>query len=156
MRELDEPVPVVPYFLPLWGTGLLGLGCLLAGVVLSRAFFPLVVPQPFVVEKEKRVEVPVERIVEKRVEVPVDRIVEKRVEVPVEKIVYRDRPAAAVAPAPQGWAGLHEGLNEEQVRALLGNPLKVMTSGYTAWEYPNFGHVMFYNGRLIRWSEPTR
>jgi len=78
------------------------------------------------------------------------------VEVPVEKIVYRDRPAAAVAPAPQGWAGLQEGLNEEQVRALLGNPLKVMTSGYTAWEYPNFGHVMFYNGRLIRWSEPTR
>ena len=125
-------------------------------VVLGRWVFPQEVIKLVTVEKEKRVEVPVERIVEKRVEVPVERIVEKRVEVPVEKIVYRDRPAAAVAPAPQGWAGLQEGLNEEQVRALLGNPLKVMTSGYTAWEYPNFGHVMFYNGRLIRWSEPTR
>jgi predicted flap endonuclease-1-like 5' DNA nuclease len=42
---------------------------------------------------EKKVEVPVEKIVEKRVEVPVDRvvekIVEKRVEVPVEKIVEK-------------------------------------------------------------------
>jgi len=44
-------------------------------------------PAPVVVEKvvEKRVEVPVERIVEKVVE----KIVEKRVEVPVEKIVER-------------------------------------------------------------------
>ena len=153
MHETDDTISSSPRRLRLW---LVGLLCLLAGMVLGRAFFPLEVSKPFIIEKEKRVEVPVERIVEKRVEVPVERIVEKRVEVPVEKIVYRDRPAAAVAPAPQGWAGLQEGLNEEQVRALLGNPLKVMTSGYTAWEYPNFGHVMFYNGRLIRWSEPTR
>ena len=123
MHETDDTISSSPRRLRLW---LVGLLCLLAGMVLGRAFFPL------------------------------ERIVEKRVEVPVEKIVYRDRPAAAVAPAPQGWAGLQEGLNEEQVRALLGNPLKVMTSGYTAWEYPNFGHVMFYNGRLIRWSEPAR
>ncbi len=53
------------------------------------------VPVEKIVEKivEKRVEVPVEKIVEKRVEVPVDRIVEKivekRVEVPVEKIVEK-------------------------------------------------------------------
>ena len=155
MREITQsnPSPLLR-----WGWVLLGAGLilLLVGMLAGRALFPLEVSKPFIIEKEKRVEVPVERIVEKRVEVPVERIVEKRVEVPVEKIVYRDRPAAAVAPAPQGWAGLQEGLNEEQVRALLGNPLKVMTSGYTAWEYPNFGHVMFYNGRLIRWSEPTR
>ena len=47
-----------------------------------------------VVEKEVRVEVPVEKIVEKevRVEVPVEKIVEKevRVEVPVEKIVEKE------------------------------------------------------------------
>ena len=155
MREITQsnPSPLLR-----WGWVLLGAGLilLLVGMLAGRAFFPLEVSKPFIIEKEKRVEVPVERIVEKRVEVPVERIVEKRVEVPVEKIVYHDRPAAAVAPAPQGWAGLQEGLNEEQVRALLGNPLKVMTSGYTAWEYPNFGHVMFYNGRLIRWSEPAR
>ena len=153
MHETDDTISSSPRRLRLW---LVGLLCLLAGIVLGRAFFPLEVPKPFIIEKEKRVEVPVERIVEKRVEVPVERIVEKRVEVPVDKIVYRDRPSAAVAPAPRGWAGLQEGADESQVRALLGNPLKVMTSGYTAWEYPNFGHVMFYNGRLIRWSEPAR
>ncbi len=57
---------------------------------------------------EKIVEVPVEKIVEKRVEVPVDRIIEKiiekRVEVPVEKIVEKivekriEIPMAAPAP----------------------------------------------------------
>ena len=56
-------------------------------------------PPPEIVEKivevEKVVEVPVEKIVEKRVEVPVEKIVEKivevekRVEVPVEKIVEK-------------------------------------------------------------------
>ncbi len=68
------------------------------------------VPVDRIVEKivEKRVEVPVEKIVEKRVEVPVDRIVEKivekRVEVPVEKIVEKivekrvEVPMAAPAP----------------------------------------------------------
>lgn len=154
MHEPTESTERGGYRLPLWGACLVGLGCLVVGVALGRAFFPLEVPKPFVVEK--RVEVPVDRIVEKRVEVPVERIVEKRVEVPVEKLVYRDRPPAEVAPAPQGWAALREGMNEQQVRACLGNPLKVLTSGYTAWEYANFGHVMFYNGRLIRWSEPSR
>ena len=46
-------------------------------------------PAPRIVEKEVRVEVPVEKIVEKIVEVPVEKIVEKRVEVPVEKIVEK-------------------------------------------------------------------
>lgn len=96
-----------------------GAGILVLGLIAGRAFFPLEIPRPFVVEKEKRVEVPVERIVEKRVpfevvkyvdrvvekrvevpvekivekrvEVPVERMVERRVEVPVERIVYRDR-----------------------------------------------------------------
>ena len=46
-------------------------------------------PVEKVVEKEVRVEVPVDRIVEKIVEVPVEKVVEKIVEVPVEKIVER-------------------------------------------------------------------
>ena len=78
---------------------------LCVGLLAGRAFFPLEIPTPFIVEKEKRVEVPVDRIVErkvpvevvkyvdrvveKRVEVPVEKIVEKRVEVPVEKIVEK-------------------------------------------------------------------
>jgi hypothetical protein len=64
---------------------------LIVGMIAGRAFFPLEVPTPFIVEKEKRVEVPVEKILEKRVEVPVEKIVEKRVEVPVERIVYVEK-----------------------------------------------------------------
>ena len=68
-----------------------GAGILMLGLIAGRAFFPLEIPRPFIVEKEKRVEVPFERIVEKRVPFEVikyvDRIVEKRVEVPVEKRV---------------------------------------------------------------------
>ena len=37
---------------------------------------------------EKRIEVPIEKIVEKVVEVPVERVVERVVEVPVERVVY--------------------------------------------------------------------
>ena len=64
------------------------------------------VPVEKVVEKEVRVEVPVEKVVEKivekevRVEVPVEKIVEKIVEVPVEKIV--ERVIEVVPPARTG------------------------------------------------------
>ena len=57
-------------------------------------------PPPAVVEKivEKRVEVPVEKIVVKEVPVEkiVEKIVEKRVEVPVEKIVVKEVPVEKV------------------------------------------------------------
>jgi hypothetical protein len=57
-------------------------------------------PPPAVVEKivEKRVEVPVERVVVKEVPVEkiVEKIVEKRVEVPVEKIVVKEVPVEKV------------------------------------------------------------
>ena len=123
MREIDDIQATSG--LPHRGWLLLAAFLLIGlGVVLGRWVFPQEVIKLVTVEKEKRVEVPVERIVEKRVEVPVERIVEKRVEVPVEKIVYRDRPAAVVTPAPQGWAGLKEGLNEEQYARSSVIPLR--------------------------------
>ena len=76
---------------------MIGLLCLLAGIVLGRAFFPLEVSKPFILEEEKRVEVPVERIVEKRVEVPVEVIKYLDRMVPVEKIVYPDRAPSVFA-----------------------------------------------------------
>ncbi len=67
---------------------------LVVGMIAGRAFFPLEVPKAFIVEKEKRIEVPIERIVIQKEPFEVikyiDRIVEKQVEVPVEKILYRD------------------------------------------------------------------
>ena len=146
---------------------------LIAGVVIGRAFFPLEIPKPFVVEKviEKRVEVPVERIVEKRVEVPVDRVVEKRVEVPtevikyvdrmvpVEKIVYRDR-ETSVAPAGKiAWRELQVGMSMASVRSLLGEPVSISGGYFTSWYYSASsigGSVRFMDGKVSSWSEPSR
>ena len=68
-------------------------GSLPAGAGVYRRHELAVDKDPPPVTVEKRVEVPVEKIVEKvvekRVEVPVEKIVEKRVEVPVEKIVEK-------------------------------------------------------------------
>ncbi len=65
---------------------------------------------------EKRVEVPVEKIVEKivekRVEVPVEKIIEKRVEVPVDRIVEKivekrvEVPMAAASSAKRNYNGI--------------------------------------------------
>lgn len=38
---------------------------LIRGVLIGRALFPLEITKTFVLEKEKRVEVPVDRVVEK-------------------------------------------------------------------------------------------
>jgi len=159
---------------------------LIAGVVMGRAFFPLEIPKPFVVEKviEKRVEVPVDRIVEKRVEVPVDRIIEKRVEVPVDRvvekrvvlpaevikyvdrmvpgetIVYRDRETSVVPSGKGAWRQLEVGMSMASVRSLLGEPSKVVAIGtYVIWDYGANslgGSVSFAGGKVSAWSEPSR
>ena len=140
-----------------------GAGMLILGLLAGRAFFPLEVPKPFIVEREKRIEVPVEKIiekrvpfevikyvdrvvekrvevpVEKRVEVPVVKLVEKLVEVPVERIVYRDRVVEKSVPsAPAGlsaWRRITKGLSRDQVRAILGSPKKIETIGFEVWYY---------------------
>lgn len=169
MHENEERVPPAPYRLRLWVGGLFGLGCLVAGVVIGRAFFPLEVPKPFVVEKEKRVEVPVERIVEKRVEVPVDRIIEKRVEVPVEvikyvdrmvpveNIVYRDRVPSVSAPqVPSAWSNITRGMFEREIRGLIGEPRRIEPGEPSYWYYGDdyfVRLVKFIDGRVDWWSQ---
>jgi len=144
MREINDTQAVR-------GSGLLGwwvpaaLLILTLGVALGRWAFPQEVVKVVTVEKEKRVEVPVERIVEKRipvdrivekrVEVPVERIVEKvvekRVEVPVERIVYRDAPkvgrsaqgsGGALDLLDSGYASLRFGMTMSEVARLVGQP----------------------------------
>jgi len=70
-----------------WFVVMVGILSFVAGALLARGLFPVEVARTVVVEKEKRVEIPVDRIVEKRVEVPVEKVVEKiaerRVELPV-------------------------------------------------------------------------
>jgi outer membrane protein assembly factor BamE (lipoprotein component of BamABCDE complex) len=57
----------------------------------------------------------------------------------------------------KNWRSLQTGMNEEQVKKILGEPLKVIKGVQTLWYYPNFfgGYVSFDNkGLLTRWNEP--
>ncbi len=162
-----------------------GAGLLVVGLIAGRAFFPLEVPKAFIVEKEKRVEVPVDRIVEKRVpfevikyvdrivekrvevpvekrvEVPVVKVVEKMVEVPVDRIVYRDRivekTVPYAAPGLRAWRQITNGMTRQQIRALLGEPLKISATGLEEWYYcdDQLGAFVWFNSQgVCGWREP--
>jgi len=138
-----------------------GAGLLVVGLLAGRAFFPLEIPKPFIVEKEKRVEVPVEKLVEKRVPYEVityvDRVVENRVEVPVDRIIYRDRIVDSSVPAtPAGlsaWRQLSKGISREQVRSVLGQPSRISGGVLETWDYGT-GYVSFSEGGVYGWYGP--
>jgi hypothetical protein len=173
MREIDDIQATSG--LPHRGWLLLAAFLLIGlGVALGGWLFPQQVIKLVTVEKEKRVEVPVDRIVEKLV--PVERIVEKRVEVPVEVIKYLDRPVyieknpvyiettpQAYAPVPplQIWKQLRLGMTTTSVSALLGKPKQVYESGHhSSWYYggkpTQDGWVDFRDGLVRSWGEPSR
>lgn len=139
---------------------MLFLAGLIFGIALCKEFWPTIQDRevPIVSYLDRRVEVPVEKIVE--------RIVEKRVEVPVVKEVIRfvDRPAVA-PPAPvdggpspfelEDWAKLRRKMSKQSVRVLLGDPLGVSGSGEEVWSFPFNGKVTFGNdGKLESWQAP--
>jgi hypothetical protein len=57
----------------------------------------------------------------------------------------------------KNWRELEIGMSEDRVRAILGEPIKVIHGVRTLWYYPNIycGYVSFdRNGRLSGWNEP--
>jgi outer membrane protein assembly factor BamE (lipoprotein component of BamABCDE complex) len=57
----------------------------------------------------------------------------------------------------KNWRTLQPGMNEERVKQILGNPLKVIKGVKTLWYYPNiYGSYVSFdeNGRLTGWNEP--
>ncbi|KPL26785.1 MAG: hypothetical protein AMS23_00025 [Bacteroides sp. SM1_62] len=57
----------------------------------------------------------------------------------------------------KNWRSLKPGMTEEQVRAVLGEPIKRINGIKTLWYYPNIfsSYVSFdENGRLTMWNEP--
>ena len=57
----------------------------------------------------------------------------------------------------KNWRSLAPGMNEEQVKKILGAPVKVIKGVKTLWYYPNIygGNVSFdEKGRLTGWNEP--
>jgi len=135
-----------------------GLGCLAACLFMPAQQKIVEVPVEKIKYVDRVVEVTVEkvkyvdRVVEKRVEVPI----EKKVEVPVEKIVYLN-PQNNSSENPN-WSYLKKGMSTEQVRRLLGDPVKITSYSFcTYWQYGKYGEyelgwVSFdSNGRLTIW-----
>lgn len=80
--------------------------------------------------------------------------------------VNTTRPAATPAQAPvvrqtdpkvlTKWQNLTRGMSPNEVRGILGEPLKILaSSGFTYWDYPNKGSLTFHHGRLNGWTEPN-
>jgi hypothetical protein len=158
MREIS---PTPPSVAKPWIFGLLFVAGLSLGVGLCKVFWP----------SERVREVDVVRYVERRVEVPVEkiveRVVEKRVEVPVVKEVIRyvdrtvEAKSAQVADGPsryelEDWAKLRRNMNKDTVRVLVGDPLRVSGSGQETWTFPFSGSATFTSeGKLESWQAPS-
>ena len=147
-----------------WTMAFSGVGLFFGGLLVGRMLFPMEIAKPFIVER--RVDVPVERVVINRVEVPVDRRVEvpveviKMVEKPVEKIVYVERivekKVFGVPPEVEKWRQLSKGMSRAQVRAILGDPRRVEAiSGYfEKWGYgPDASTAYVTFGTSIRFPD---
>ncbi len=55
------------------------------------------------------------------------------------------------------WRKLKEGMSQEEVEKILGEPVKIIKGHREIWYYPNFyrGYVSFDdNGNLTGWIEP--
>lgn len=158
------------WWLVLWGAGLF-----VVGLFCGRLLFPLEVTKPVLVER--RVEVPVDRLVTKTVHIPVDRRVEipvevvKFVEKPVEKIVYQDRivekTVFGVPPEIEKWRKLAKGMSRQEVRSILGEPrhIESISVYFEKWQYasdPWSAYVTFgtsprfpdTHDKLEGWREP--
>jgi hypothetical protein len=158
-----------------WLALAVGGGLFALGIILGRWLTLSDHAKPYIVER--RVEVPVEKLVVKTVEVPVDRRVEVPVEVvkvvekPVEKVVFQDRivekTVFGVPPDIARWRQLSKGMSREQVRSILGEPRRVEAiSGYfekwgyaqdSATAYVTFGTSARFPETLDKlegWREP--
>ena len=52
------------------------------------------------------------------------------------------------------WRKLNTGMSYNEVRALLGEPLRIEGGGVAIWKYANNGSVGFVRDKLSSWSEP--
>ncbi len=52
------------------------------------------------------------------------------------------------------WRYLKKGMSYDDVRAILGQPNRIMGGTITFWYFPNSSDVTFYEDKLYGWSEP--
>ena len=52
------------------------------------------------------------------------------------------------------WRKLKTGMSYNEVRGLLGEPLRIEGGGVATWMYANNGSVTFFRDTLSNWNEP--
>ena len=52
------------------------------------------------------------------------------------------------------WRSLKKEMTYDDVRRILGEPMRVHGGDFTFWYYANKGRVSFYQDRLSMWQEP--
>jgi len=52
------------------------------------------------------------------------------------------------------WRQLKNDMNPSDVRALLGEPVRINGGGVARWYYPNGGELVFIRDKLNQWKEP--
>ena len=52
------------------------------------------------------------------------------------------------------WRTLKRGLSYQEIRSLLGEPIRVDGGSFTRWLYQNRGYVEFYEDKVYSWQEP--
>ena len=52
------------------------------------------------------------------------------------------------------WRRLNRGMSYNDVRTLLGEPLRIEGGGIATWRYSNNGRAVFIRDRLSSWDEP--
>ncbi len=52
------------------------------------------------------------------------------------------------------WRALRKGMTEAEVKALLGEPLRVEAGGFTYWYWDRNSNVIFFLEKLHGWNEP--
>ena len=171
------PLSATPPRLSGWLWALSSMVALFVGALAGAYLFPETKFQEKVVEKrvevERRVEVPLEKVVErvvykeveKRVEVPVERVVVKELEIP---IPMKDQEAIFKPSAePSSWDAIRHGLTKSEVRAILGDPATEQErEGSLFWYYKEEGQGVLFirfkaggflgSDRVDLWLGPPR
>ncbi len=52
------------------------------------------------------------------------------------------------------WRKLTTGMSTSTVRKILGDAKRITGGTFATWHYENRGFVLFYEGKVDRWSEP--
>lgn len=56
--------------------------------------------------------------------------------------------------SPGNWKSLRKGMLAAEVRALLGEPSRIMDGPIVFWFFPNDGRVALINGQVNSWTDP--